>query len=112
MGRVGPAACGGLFQERARALLAFLPYRTGDPALAEDLLADTFERVLRARRRFDPRKGSEKAWLYTIALNLLRDNARRQTAEKRSVEEVTVGVPRSVAPTDFIDRSDELLVAM
>src|SRR3954470_6331520 len=59
-----------LYAEHAGPLLAFLTYRTGDAVLAEDLLADTFERVLRARRRFDPRRGSQKAWLYTIALNL------------------------------------------
>jgi DNA-directed RNA polymerase specialized sigma24 family protein len=52
-----------LYEEHAQGLLAFLAYRTGDRALAEDLLADTFERVLRARRRFDPRKGSRKTWV-------------------------------------------------
>ena len=57
-----------LYAEHAAPLLAFLDYRTGDRALAEDLLADTFERVLRSRRPFDPRRGSEKAWLYTIVL--------------------------------------------
>jgi RNA polymerase sigma-70 factor (ECF subfamily) len=67
-------------------LLAFLVYRAGDRALAEDLLADTFERVLRAKRRFDPGRGSEKTWLYTIALNCLRDNARRVSAEARALE--------------------------
>ena len=36
-------------------MLRFLAYRTGDQALAEDLLADTFERVLRTRQPFDRR---------------------------------------------------------
>jgi RNA polymerase sigma-70 factor (ECF subfamily) len=75
-----------LYEEHARQLLAFLVYRTGDRMLAEDLLADTFERVLRAKRRFDPGRGSEKTWLYTIALNCLRDNARRVSAETRALE--------------------------
>ena len=61
-----------LFEEHARPLLAFLTYRTGDPVLADDLLADTFERAIRGRRGFDRRKGSEKRWLYAIALNLVR----------------------------------------
>src|SRR3954463_8674008 len=77
-----------LYETHAQALFAFLAYRTGDRALAEDLLADTFERVLRARRRFDPRKGSEKAWLYAIAMNLVRDHHRRQGAESRALERV------------------------
>ncbi len=69
-----------LYEEHAEALFGFLSYRTGDRVVAEDLLADTFERLLRARRRFDPRKASEKTWLYAIALNCLRDHLRRQSA--------------------------------
>jgi DNA-directed RNA polymerase specialized sigma24 family protein len=38
-----------LFDEHAEPLLKFLIYRTGDRALAEDLVADTFERALRKR---------------------------------------------------------------
>ena len=68
-----------LFEEHAGRLFSFLVYRTGNRALAEDLLSETFERVMRSRQRFDPRRGSERRWLYTIALNLLRDQARRQT---------------------------------
>jgi RNA polymerase sigma-70 factor (ECF subfamily) len=75
-----------LFEEHAQQLLGFLAYRTGDRALAEDILAETFEKVLRARRRFDPRKASEKTWIYSIALNSLRDHARRRSAESRALE--------------------------
>ena len=77
-----------MYAEHADALLRFLIFRTGDRVLAEDLLADTFERVLRTGRRFDPRKSSEKTWLYTIALNLLRDHARREGVAERALERV------------------------
>jgi RNA polymerase sigma factor (sigma-70 family) len=77
-----------LYDEHAKALYAFLSYRTGDRVLAEDLLADTFERVLRARRGFDPRKGSERTWLYSIALNCVRDHARRTASEARALARV------------------------
>jgi RNA polymerase sigma-70 factor (ECF subfamily) len=79
-----------LFDEHAEPLLKFLIYRTGDRALAEDLVADTFERALRKRSMFDRRKGTEKAWLYTIATNLLRDGARRREVEERAY--TTAGV--------------------
>lgn len=86
------AACGGT---RSSACTRATPKRcsatwcsTGDRALAEDLLADTFERVLRSRARFDPRRASEKTWLYTIALNLVRDHARRAGVERRALETV------------------------
>jgi RNA polymerase sigma-70 factor (ECF subfamily) len=81
-----------LYAEHAQPLYAFLSYRTGDRVLAEDMLADTFERALRARRRFDRRKASEKTWLYAIALNRLRDHVRRRGSETRAIERVAVGV--------------------
>jgi RNA polymerase sigma factor (sigma-70 family) len=80
-----------LFEEHGSRLYSFLAYRTGDRALAEDLLSETFERVLRSRQRFDPRRGSERRWLYTIALNLLRDHARRQVHEDRVLQHVGAG---------------------
>src|SRR3954467_1815814 len=46
-----------LYAAEAQGLFGFLVYRTGDRALAEDLLADSFERALRSRRRFDRRPG-------------------------------------------------------
>jgi RNA polymerase sigma-70 factor (ECF subfamily) len=88
-----------LYEEHAQPLFGFLSYRTGDRVLAEDLMADTFERALRARARFDRRKASEKTWLYTIALNLLRDHARRKGSETRALERV---------PYDARDRADAL----
>lgn len=103
-----------LYSEHARPLLGFLAYRTGDRALAEDLLADTFERVLRARRRFDRRKASEKTWIYTIALNLLRDNARRRAAGTRALERVTAGDRGAIDESRYesIERHDSIEQAL
>jgi RNA polymerase sigma-70 factor (ECF subfamily) len=80
-----------LYGEHADGLYAFLAYRLGDRVAAEDLLADTFERALRARGRYDRRRGSEKAWLYAIALNALRDHVRRRGAERRALERTGAG---------------------
>jgi RNA polymerase sigma-70 factor (ECF subfamily) len=104
-----------LYEEHAQALFGFLAYRTGDRSLAEDLLADTFERALRARKRFDRRKASEKTWLYTIALNLLRDHTRRRVSETRALERVpheSSGVPDPLAGVehrDEVGRAMEIL---
>jgi RNA polymerase sigma-70 factor (ECF subfamily) len=96
-----------LYAEHAQALYGFLSYRTGDRVLAEDLLADTFERALRAHRRFDPRRASEKTWLYTIALNCLRDQARRRAAEGRAVERMAATAsPSSTFELDEIADRD------
>jgi RNA polymerase sigma factor (sigma-70 family) len=101
-----------LYEEHAQGLLGFLAYRTGDRALAEDLLADTFERVLRARRRFDPRKGSRKTWIYSIALNLLRDQIRRKEAEGRAVERVREPAAGGTGSIDEVAERDELARAL
>jgi RNA polymerase sigma-70 factor (ECF subfamily) len=102
-----------LYATHAEALLGFLVYRTGNRGTAEDVMADTFERVLRTRFRFDPRKSSEKTWIYTIALNLLRDNARRRAAEDRALERTpTPVVSGGHASYDLVDERDELRRAL
>lgn len=105
-----------LYAEHAESLLGFLIYRTADRPLAEDLLADTFERAIRARKRFDRRKASEKTWLYTIALNCLRDQTRRAAAEHRAVEgvasarsRVTPDALQAVEARDAVGRALENL---
>lgn len=104
-----------LYDAHAQGLFAFLAYRTSDRGLAEDLVADTFERALRARRRFDPRRGGEKAWLYAIALNLLRDHLRRQGAEARAVQRAGVpvgGAEESAAAMARLEDRDSLREAL
>ena len=95
-----------LYAVEAQGLFAFLAYRTGDRALAEDLLADAFERALRSRVKYDRRRGSEKTWLYAIALNLLRDHVRRAAAEGRAYERVGGGVPED--PFSGLEARDEI----
>jgi RNA polymerase sigma-70 factor (ECF subfamily) len=104
-----------LYADEAPGLFSFLAYRTGDRALAEDLLADAFERALRARGRFDRRRGSQRTWLYAIALNALRDHARRAAAEGRALERMA-GPPAQaedafagVAERDRLERALEVL---
>lgn len=53
-----------------------------DPQLAEDVLQETFVRLLSAKRL--PAPGSEQAWLYRVARNLCYDILRRK---KRETEE-------------------------
>lgn len=46
---------------------AYVAYRVGSAADAEDITSATFERALRYRQSFDPRKGDPVAWLIGIA---------------------------------------------
>jgi RNA polymerase sigma-70 factor, ECF subfamily len=97
-----------LYSDEAQGLFAFLTYRTGDRVLAEDLLADAFERALRGK--FNARKGSAKTWLYAIALNVLRDHVRRVAAEGRAYAKVEVGNGRD--PFAGVEVRDELMRAL
>jgi RNA polymerase sigma-70 factor (ECF subfamily) len=98
------------YAEHAQPLLRFLIYRTGDRALSEDIVADTFERVLRSRARFDPRKSSEKTWIYSIAINLLRDHVRRQAVATRTLERDRAPVPGTTATGALGDVEDRDLI--
>jgi RNA polymerase sigma-70 factor (ECF subfamily) len=106
-----------LYAEHAEGLFSFLAYRTGDRSLAEDLLADTFERALRHRRRFEVRKGSRKTWLYAIALNVLRDHLRRRSVEagaNAQVVQLEADAPldhQAVEDRDLVGRALQVLSA-
>lgn len=63
-----------LFDAQYPPVYRYLAHRLGDAAAAEDLAAETFLRAYAARASFRP--GSPRAWLFTIATNLLRDHAR------------------------------------
>jgi RNA polymerase sigma-70 factor (ECF subfamily) len=55
----------------------YLHHRLGADA-ADDVAAETFVRAFAARARFRPGDcGTARAWLFTIATNLMRDEARR-----------------------------------
>jgi RNA polymerase sigma factor (sigma-70 family) len=101
-----------LYDEHAQPLFGFLVYRTGDRALAEDVLGEAFERVLRGRRLFDRRRGGEKTWLYTIALNVLRDHMRRVDAESRALERVEAAGGEAAPETERVEDRDRLQRAL
>jgi RNA polymerase sigma-70 factor (ECF subfamily) len=102
-----------LYREHAPGLFSFLLYRTGNRELAEDVVSEAFEKAIRARRGFDRRKSREKTWLYTIALNSLRDRQRRAQTEERALERVTTGANDSgTEAADDVANRDELRRAL
>jgi RNA polymerase sigma-70 factor (ECF subfamily) len=101
-----------LYEEHAEALLRFLVYRTGDRGTAEEVLADTFERVLRSRSRFNPNRGKVKTWIYSIALNRLRDLYRRSEAEERALRRSEAGAPEAVADIDRVEERTTVAAAL
>ncbi|MDQ3136099.1 MAG: sigma-70 family RNA polymerase sigma factor [Gemmatimonadota bacterium] len=59
------------------AVYNYFRFHTPQADVAEDLTAETFLKVVRAAERFDPLKGSAKAWILTVARNVLADWRRR-----------------------------------
>src|SRR3954451_20317333 len=64
-----------MFRAHWSLVYGFLPRRTGNPTLAEELAQETFYRATRAFLGW--RGGSAPAWLLAIARHVLIDEARR-----------------------------------
>ena len=83
-----PASFATTAEEHLDDVYAYLVYLTRDRSLAEDLTADTFEKALKAWRRFDANRGSARTWLCqiarTTALDWFRGEERRRHREQRA----------------------------
>jgi RNA polymerase sigma-70 factor (ECF subfamily) len=64
-------------QPLIRRVYAYVAYRIGEGADAEDVTSATFERALRYRESFDPRRGDAAAWLIGIARRCIADAMHR-----------------------------------
>jgi RNA polymerase sigma factor (sigma-70 family) len=66
----------------------YLLYVTANPATAEDLTSETFERALRRWSRFDPKRGSAQTWLCQLARSAALDHFRAEERRRRREERV------------------------
>ena len=89
-----------LVEAYAPRLYGLLMARCRDPELAEELTQDTFARVAERLGRGDvyEERGRFEPWLFRIALNRLRDEARRRKRHARSMDMAPGG--RSQAGTN------------
>jgi RNA polymerase sigma-70 factor (ECF subfamily) len=95
-----------LHDEHAAALWGYCLRLTGqDRARAEDVVQETLLRAWRNHGRLDESRGSVRAWLFTVARNIVIDEWR--TARARS--EVPVAeVPEA---RNAVDSTDQLLMS-
>ncbi len=70
-----------LFREYHQPLVRYLTRRLGDRDWAEEVAQETFLRALRQETIM-----SERAWLFAVATNLVRDEARKQSRQRRHLE--------------------------
>lgn len=102
---VDPARFAAVFERHVDGIYRYHARRVG-PLDAEDLTAETFADAFRHRARFEPDRGSARAWLFGIATNLLlhhhRGESRRLAAHGRIV---TVTMSES-AENGLVDKLD------
>src|SRR3954464_8461793 len=67
-----------LFREFNEPLVRYLTRRLGDRDWAEEVAQETFLRALR-----QPALTNERAWLFAVATNLVRDEARKEARRRR-----------------------------
>jgi RNA polymerase sigma-70 factor (ECF subfamily) len=73
-----------------RRVYAYVAYRIGDGPDAEDVTSETFERALRYRDSFDPRRGDPASWLIGIARRCIADAVLRREPPTGEPDERTV----------------------
>jgi RNA polymerase sigma-70 factor, ECF subfamily len=71
-----------LYRETASDVFAYVMTLVRDRTAAEDVTAMTFERAYRRQAGFDPKRGTQRAWIFGIARNAALDElrARKRTA--------------------------------
>lgn len=66
-----------VYREHYRSLVRFLYRRIGDQARAEDLAQEAFVRAI------EHQPSEPRAWLFTVAANLARDEGRRASVRRK-----------------------------
>jgi len=83
----------------------YLLFLTGNRSVAEDLTGETFERAFRVWRRFDPQRGTPRAWLCGIArktaLDHFRSEERRRRREERYARDLPATEESAFGPGDL-----------
>jgi RNA polymerase sigma-70 factor (ECF subfamily) len=81
-----------LYAQYHESLVRLLYRRTGDRDRAEDLAQEVFVRALEAPPT------NPKPWLFAVALNLARDDGRRDARHSRKLEQYSAERERTTAP--------------
>jgi RNA polymerase sigma factor (sigma-70 family) len=82
--REDPEAFGAFYDRHEAGLLAFFWRATRRSDLAADLTAETFAQALASAHKFDPARGSARAWLFGIARHELSNTWERGRVEDRA----------------------------
>lgn len=96
-----------LYDEHAAALHAFVLRYVDDPAQADDVVQETLLRAWRRVDRIDAEHGSPRAYLMTVARNVLTDQWR---ARRSRPQALVAEVPELPTPADVDTALERWLV--
>src|SRR6185503_20625549 len=97
-----------LFRTYHAPLVRYLTRRLGDPDWAEEVAQETFLRVLR-QEGGGQTLTNERAWIFAVATNLVRDEARKDIRRRRHLELLSAEAKAESGdePPDELVRSEE-----
>src|SRR5581483_851987 len=104
--REDPEAFGAFYDRYEAALLAYFWRATRRGDLAADLTAETFAEALASARRFDPRRGTARAWLFGIARHELADVWQRGRVEDQARRRL--GIEPLALSDEMLERIESL----
>lgn len=90
-----------LYRSSRDDVYAYVAGMLRDSAAAEDVTAASFERAYRKRQRFNPARGTRRAWLFGIARNATLDELRRRDRQR-----VLSSDPKDVEAADPAGEAD------
>ncbi len=93
-----------LYRSARDDVFAYVATLLTDRAAAEDVTALAFERAYRKQRSFDPRRGSQRGWLFGIARHAALDELRRRRRQATLAAD-----PEDVQALSVDDQADALL---
>jgi len=95
-----PRALDEIYRRHAAAVMGAARRITRDAALAEDITQDGFVRLWRAPAKYDPNRGSLRAFLVTVARGRSIDLIRSETARRSREERDGAPLVSEAAPAD------------
>jgi RNA polymerase sigma-70 factor, ECF subfamily len=101
-----------LYRGSADAVYAYAASLLRDRSAAEEVTAAAFERAFRKQRSFDPRRGTQRAWLFGIARNAALDELRRRKRSAELTAEPTGDEPAPEGEAEAAERRATVRAAM
>lgn len=106
--RRDPRAAAALYDRFASRVYGLGIVMLGSDAAAQDLVQDTFVKLLRSADRYDAARGRLETWVLLVARSLAVDALRRRVLESRSLH--ALGVPEeadgAAGPDELAETAD------